>query len=130
RVERGRLAGAVRTDQTEDAPFPDVERDLVERDDASESQRGVLEFEETHARWAGMLRERLLRVEVLLPEVLHRRQARRAHVRGVVGGVVDGSDDEGALRVDVEDVDAAGRLLEAAQERPPTRRGPAEDGAV
>src|SRR5438132_13301927 len=54
--------------------------------------------------------------QVLLPQLLHRRRARGAHVDGVVRRVVDGADDPVAVRVDVEDVDAAGRLLEAAEE--------------
>ena len=39
-----------------------------------------------------------------------------SHVRRVVGRVADGADDERALAVDVEDVDAGGRLLERAEE--------------
>ena len=52
-VERRRLAGAVRPDQAEDRALLHLERDIVERDDAAEAQRGVLEREETHARCGG-----------------------------------------------------------------------------
>src|SRR5580765_3842590 len=80
--------------------------------------------------WAGMLRIPTARVEVLLPELLHRRQSRRAHVRGVVGRVIDGPDDERALGVDVEDVDAPGCLLEPAEKGSLPCGGAAQDRAV
>ena len=47
-VERRRLAGAVRADQPGDRAFLDVERDVVERDDAAEAQGDVAHREETH----------------------------------------------------------------------------------
>ena len=47
-VERGRLAGAVRPDQAGDRAFVDVEGDVVQRDDAAEAKRSMLEREETH----------------------------------------------------------------------------------
>src|SRR6267142_5558599 len=68
--------------------------------------------------------------EVLVPELLHRRRPWRAHVGRVVRRVVDGADDPVAVRVHVEDVDAAGRLLEAAEERPLADECPAQDRAV
>src|SRR4051812_48365656 len=61
--------------------------------------------------------------EVLRPEVLHRRRAGGVDVRRVVGRVVDGAHDPGAVGRDVEDVDAPGRLLEAAEEDPLTGEG-------
>src|SRR4029453_17181310 len=44
-VERGRLAGAVRPDQARDLALLDLERHVVESDDAAESPRDVLELE-------------------------------------------------------------------------------------
>jgi len=41
RSEEGRLAGAVRPDQPDDAPLRHLERHAVERDDAAEAQRHV-----------------------------------------------------------------------------------------
>ena len=55
-------------------------------------------------------------VEVLLPEVLHRRLRAARDMRRVVRDVVDGAHDAAAVGVDVEDVDAGGRLLEGAEE--------------
>ena len=69
-------------------------------------------------------------VEVLLPELLHRRPALGPHVRGVIGRVPDAADDERALAVDVEDVDAGRRLLERAEKDSLAGEGAAEDGAV
>src|SRR5689334_5714064 len=66
-------------------------------------------------------------VEILAPEVLHRRLARRGDVGGVVRGVVDGADDEVPVVVDVQDVDAAGRLLEVAEEHAIAGQRAAED---
>ena len=40
-VEERRLAGAVRADQADDLPLLDVERDVVDRDDAAEAARDV-----------------------------------------------------------------------------------------
>ena len=40
-VERGRLAGAVRPDQADDAALLDIERQVVERDDAREAKADV-----------------------------------------------------------------------------------------
>ena len=48
----------------------------------------------------------------------------------IVRGVVDRADDECASGVDVENVDATRRLLEAAEENALARRGAAEDRAV
>ena len=54
--------------------------------------------------------------QILVPELLHRGRPRRRDVGRVVGRVVDGADDPFARRRHVEDVDAAGRLLERADE--------------
>src|SRR6185437_3416497 len=66
---------------------------------------------------AATLRSSLAGVEIFPPQLLHRRLARRADVGRVVRCVVDGAHDEAAVDIDVENVDAAGRLLEAAEER-------------
>src|SRR5215208_1486295 len=47
-VERRRLAGAVRADQADDLALSDAEADVVERDDAPEPQRDVLDVEKRH----------------------------------------------------------------------------------
>src|SRR6478672_5045331 len=52
RVEGGRLAGAVRSDQPRDRPFGDLEGDVVERDDPAEAQSRVVEREERHGQSA------------------------------------------------------------------------------
>src|SRR4029450_10931717 len=55
-VERGRLPRAVRPDQARDLALLDRERDVVERDDAAEPPRYVLELEQRqrYARpWTG-----------------------------------------------------------------------------
>jgi hypothetical protein len=49
-VERGRLPRAVRADQPDDLALADVERDLVEGDDAPEAPRHVPNREERHGR--------------------------------------------------------------------------------
>src|SRR4029079_10494913 len=69
-------------------------------------------------------------VEVLLPEVLHRRLPRRGGADRVVRRVGHGAHDEAALGVDVEDVDAGGRLLEGAEERASAGERAAENRAV
>src|SRR6478672_6162554 len=61
---------------------------------------------------AATLRSSFAGVEIIPPELLHRRLARRADVGRVVRGVVDGAHDEAAVAVDVEHVDAPGRLFE------------------
>src|SRR3954467_15441307 len=81
-------------------------------------------------RWRGTLRSSPTRVEVLLPQLFHRRRARRALVHGVVRRVADGANDEGARRVDVENVDAARRLLECSEEDAVAGQRSAEDRAV
>jgi len=47
-VERGRLPGTVRANQPYDLAGARVERDRVERDDASELHGDLLDFEERH----------------------------------------------------------------------------------
>ena len=47
-VEQRRLAGAVRADQPDDLTLTDVERDVVDRDDAPEPPRHVLHGEQRH----------------------------------------------------------------------------------
>ena len=93
-------------------PSSRLERDVVERDDAAEPQRGVLEREEGHSGGAETLRvsPRESRYSCQSCSIVVSRGAR--DVRRVVRRVVDGADDERALGVDVEDVDAARRLLE------------------
>jgi hypothetical protein len=49
-VEGGRLARAVRADQTGDGALLHVERHVVQCDDAAEVQRGMLEGEEGHPK--------------------------------------------------------------------------------
>src|SRR3569833_2092939 len=74
--------------------------------------------------------ENLLPFEILAPELLHRRLARRGGVDGVVRRVVDGPHDEMPLLVHVEDGDAARRLLEAAEERRLPEERAADDRPV
>ena len=45
-VEQRRLAGAVRADEADDVAARDRERDAVERDDAAEADRHVLDLEQ------------------------------------------------------------------------------------
>ena len=47
-VEGSRLAGAVRADQAGDLALLHLERDVVQRDDAAEAARDVLQLEERH----------------------------------------------------------------------------------
>src|SRR3954451_20958899 len=77
--------------------------------------------------WRGTLRSSPTGVEVLLPQLLHRRGARGALVRGVVRRVADGTNDEGARHVHVEDVDAPRRLLEGSEEDAVAHQRMAED---
>ena len=47
-VEERRLAGAVRADQPDDLALLDVERDVVDRDDAAEAAGDVADGEQRH----------------------------------------------------------------------------------
>src|SRR5579872_71521 len=67
--------------------------------------------------------------DVLVPELLHRRRARCADVRRVVRRVVHRPHDPAAVGAHIEDVDASGRLLEAAEEGAVAGERVAEDGA-
>src|SRR5947199_5820393 len=66
-------------------------------------------------------------VEILLPQVLHRRLPRRRLGDRVIGRVADGSHDEVTAAVDVEHVDAPRCLLERAEEHSVARQRPAKN---
>ena len=117
RVEGRRLAGAVRPDQADD-------RALL-RPRSVTSSSATMPPKRRDAFWSERRPIAAARLYGFRPRASrYSRQscsivvdARRGDVRRVVRRVVDRAHDEGAVAVDVEDVDAARRLLEAAQER-------------
>src|SRR5690348_10875967 len=121
------------------APFGPISPKIVPSSASSEtSSSATMPPKRSEAFWSesrpipvgAMLRIPLAGVEILLPELLHRGAPGRGLADGVVRRVADRPYDEVASRVDVEDVDAAGRLLERAEKDAVPGQCAAEDRAV
>src|SRR6185312_10958774 len=121
------------------APFGPIRPKIVPSSASREtSSRATIPPNRSDAFWsesrpipaARTLRFPAARVEIFLPEPFHRGLPRRVQADRVVGRIPDGAHDEVAVAVDVEHVDARGRLLERTEEGAAAGERAAENRAV